>query len=74
MDELCVTEMNGRFITSDDIRMECGKSKANPKNGMDDDLQLQGRTSLDLIHLPLVVIAQPHCVFNSLARVEQIDD
>ncbi|EFX63635.1 hypothetical protein DAPPUDRAFT_268093 [Daphnia pulex] len=35
MDELCVTEMNGRFITSDDIRMECGKSKASPKNGID---------------------------------------
>ncbi len=95
MDELCVTEMNSCFITSDDIRMECGKSKASPKNGMDAtgtgeldlrliqrpavslttaDLQLQGRTSLNLIHLPLEVIAQPHCVFNSLARVEPIDD
>jgi hypothetical protein len=38
------------------------------------DLQLQGRTSLHLIYLPLEVIAQPHCVFNSLARVEPIDD
>ncbi|EFX64411.1 hypothetical protein DAPPUDRAFT_266466 [Daphnia pulex] len=37
VDELvkCVEEINCRFITSNDVRMECGKSKDSPKNGMD---------------------------------------
>ncbi len=53
MDELCATEMNGRFITSDDIRMECGKSKASPKNGMD----ATGTGELDLCPIQRVGVS-----------------